>query len=624
MDIATPHETKSYHVDESGEKILLLPQLTAEEQYAAAFRRRWPDVEIERQAESAVAARLQEEPEVVLRGVIAGLDGWMLELRRQNRAEAKWRRLLGLVELLDYSESRRQLRALLIGAAPPRAADVAELLGGRPPWIALWKLGRGNEWRHLRQLRERIDVSAEPVLTVLLLAQASNEVSDRAGAEEVLRLALARRPDEVAFLDALGKVLERQGVSRLAEAIGCFRAARAKHPGLGLALGRALIHAGEAMKGGSRFLLNGQTLEQAGQAAAEGEAILRDLVRLEPKNPEMLIALGDALSLQRKNAEAEAVYRKAIAIQPDDAIAYFRLGSLLDRSDRGRLAEAEAVYRKAIAIRPDDARAYISLGNALNYQGKHAEAEAVYRKAIALQPNNARAYISLGSALNYQGKHAEAEAVYRKAIALQPNNAEAAYEGLDRVLKVQGKPPEAEAVYRKAIALEPKKAGTYIRLGITLSNQGKYAEEEAVYRKAIALEPKKAGTYISLGNTLSNQGKSTEAEATFRKAIALEKNNLNRWTSYYYLGYHLSNWGRHAEAEAAFRKAIAILPDYSLLHDSLGDALNNQGKHAEAEAAYRKAIALQPNQPWPYVSLGYGLRSQAQLRRILNSLPARP
>src|SRR6516162_8703292 len=93
-------------------------------QYAAAFRRRWPDVDVDKQVESAVAARLREEPEVVVQGVIAGLDGWMLERRRQKRPKAEWRRLLGLVERLDSSEPRRRLRALLIGAVPPPAESV--------------------------------------------------------------------------------------------------------------------------------------------------------------------------------------------------------------------------------------------------------------------------------------------------------------------------------------------------------------------------------------------------------------------------------------------------------------------------------------------------------------------
>jgi serine/threonine-protein kinase len=434
LDIATPRETKTYAAAGSGQ-MMALAEPSVEQQYAAAFRRRWPDLDVDKQAESEVVARLREEPEVVVQGVIAGLDRWMLERRRQKRAEAQWRRLLGLVEQLDPSEPRRQLRALLIGAVPPPAESVASLLAGRPTWPALWELARGHDWRRLRQLRGQMNVADEPVLTVLLLAEASSAVGDRAGAEAVLRQALARWPDEVALLDALGKVLERQGRSRLAEAIGCYRAARAKRPGLGVALGLALGQAGQA---------------------AEGEAILRDLVRQEPNNPEMFFSLGYALHGQGKHAEAEAACRKAIELKPDDAEAYVNLGLALH--GQGKPVEAEAACRKAIELKPDLEQAYNNLGLALDGRGKRAEAEVAYRKAIALKPDFFEAYNNLGLALHGQGKLVEAEAAYHKFIALKPDFAEA-YVNLGNALRGQGRFTESLAAYRRGHELGSKQAG---------------------------------------------------------------------------------------------------------------------------------------------------------------------
>ena len=218
--------------------MLALAKPSVEEQYAAAFRRRWPDVDIDRQPASEVAARLREEPEAVLRGGHCrpgSLDGGAAAAEASRE---EWRRLLEVVERLDHSEQRRQLRALLAGGGRPRAENVVGLLDLRPPWRALWELGRGSLWRRLRQLRARMNAADEPVLTVLLLAQTSSGVGDLAGAEAVLRQALARRPDEVALLYALGTVLAQQGPSRLSEVIGCCRAVRASHPQLGVALGR--------------------------------------------------------------------------------------------------------------------------------------------------------------------------------------------------------------------------------------------------------------------------------------------------------------------------------------------------------------------------------------------------
>jgi serine/threonine-protein kinase len=332
LDVAAPREARAYASDESG-RLVAQAQPSVEEQYAAAFRR-W-GLDVDGTPEAEVLARLREEPGPVLDEVLAALDGWLWDGWRQKVPEAKWRRLFRLAEQLDRSDRRRRLRALLVGLAPPRAESVAGLLGAWPPWPALWEVSpRGNAWRRLQEVRGEINPATEPVLTVMLLAQASSAVGDGAGAEQVLRQAVAARPDQVVLLDALGRLLERQGPPRLAEAIECYRAARALRPHLGVALGQALVKAGRA---------------------AEAEAVLRALVRQQPDNPEIHFYLGYALGEQKKPGEAEAAFRKALALKPGDASADANL-ALLCRLQR-RYAAAARFYRDAFAARPQLAEA---------------------------------------------------------------------------------------------------------------------------------------------------------------------------------------------------------------------------------------------------------------------------
>jgi tetratricopeptide (TPR) repeat protein len=93
-------------------------------------------------------------------------------------------------------------------------------------------------------------------------------------------------------------------------------------------------------------------------------------------------------------------------LQADYSTAYFNLGIALH--DQKKLAEAEAAYRKAIELQPDYAWAYYNLGNVLRDQKKPAEAEAAYRKAIALKADYATAYVNLGLALREQKKLVDA------------------------------------------------------------------------------------------------------------------------------------------------------------------------------------------------------------------------
>jgi Flp pilus assembly protein TadD len=343
LDIAIPRETGAYQ-SVGADAVAALAQPSAEEEYAAAFRR-W-GVDLDRANEAEIVARLRGEPEAVQEAAIGGLDAWMLSRRRQKRPEAEWRRLYRMAEQVDGDEVRRQLRTLLIGDMPPRAESVTGLVGGWPPWPALWELARGEKWRRLRALQQQTDPATAPVLTVILLALASEQVGDATGAERLLRRAAAARPDAVVLLDTLGKILERQRPARLAEAIECFRAARAVRPRLGVALAGALNKAGRGV---------------------EGEAVVRDLIRQQPSNPELHAYLGHALAGQKKPAEAAAAYRRAIALKPDFAEAYNDLGVTLH--EQQKLDEAIASYRKALDLDPNLTAAQVNLDRALKGEG---------------------------------------------------------------------------------------------------------------------------------------------------------------------------------------------------------------------------------------------------------------
>jgi tetratricopeptide (TPR) repeat protein len=372
---------------------MALAQPSPDEQYAAAFRAwGWDGTG----APERLADRLRDQPERVVQEVLTGLDGWMLERRRAKRPEAEWRRLLQLAGRLDRSDRRWQLRAFLVGDAPPPVRGVAGLVGPAPPWPALWELARGSHWRTLRELRGRTNPATEPALGVVLLARAFSAVGDHLGAEAVLRQAVTGRPDEVVLRDALGKMLERRGRSRLAEAIECYQAARARRPDLGVALAQALAKAGRA---------------------EEGEAVLRDLTRQQPSNPERHSYLGIALVGREKPADAAAAFREAIRLKPDFPEAHYYLGDAL--YGQGKVAEAVAACREAIRLKPDFPEAHYSLGLILKAQGKVAEAVAAYREAIRLKPDFPEAHFYLGDALRDQGRFGAALASLRKGHELE-------------------------------------------------------------------------------------------------------------------------------------------------------------------------------------------------------------
>jgi hypothetical protein len=113
--------------------------------------------------------------------------------------------------------------------------------------------------------------------------------------------------------------------------------------------------------------------------------------------------------------EAEAAYRRALAIKPDYADAHNNLGVLLKNSNR--LTEAEATYRQALKIKPAYAEAHNNLGNLLNESKRLTEAEAAYRRALAIKPDYADARVNLSFLLLTLLRYEEAWSLYESRYA---------------------------------------------------------------------------------------------------------------------------------------------------------------------------------------------------------------
>jgi tetratricopeptide (TPR) repeat protein len=106
-----------------------------------------------------------------------------------------------------------------------------------------------------------------------------------------------------------------------------------------------------------------------------------------------LLSIGQLQEQQEDYAAAIDWYRKAFRLHPgSDGTWYLlhnNLGYCLNRF--GRHLEAEALCRKAIAIDPRRHNAHKNLGIALEGQGSFSAAAREYRAAARLQPQDRRA-----------------------------------------------------------------------------------------------------------------------------------------------------------------------------------------------------------------------------------------
>src|SRR5207302_7800977 len=115
--------------------------------------------------------------------------------------------------------------------------------------------------------------------------------------------------------------------------------------------------------------------------------------------------------------------------------------------------EANAAFRKGLAINPRNPEAHVNLGQSLLGQGKTDAALIHIREAVRLAPRNATARIALASALQaWPDKGNEAEIESRKAVELEPWNP-TGYIALAGALQSKGEIQQAIVESRKAVDL---------------------------------------------------------------------------------------------------------------------------------------------------------------------------
>jgi len=264
----------------------------------------------------------------------------------------------------------------------------------------------------------------------------------------------------------------------------------------------------------------------------------------------------------------------------------------------GRLHEAEALYRRVIAAQPNHAEAAFNLGVVLRQLGKVDEAIAAYGQALRVKPDYPEAHFNLGNALMAVGKAGEAILAYTDALRIKPTHAGAAsnlavaYSYLGVALTEQCKYDDAAAAFFESLALKPDLAATHYNLGNVRKHQGQLDDATASYRQALALDPNLAEAQSNLGNVLAELGGFDDAIAAHTKAVTLRVDSAEMR---YNLGNALKDFGKLTAAADAYGEVLRLDPDHAGANANLGVVLMSQGRFDEAVDAYTKAVALKPD-----------------------------
>ncbi|MBL8629408.1 MAG: tetratricopeptide repeat protein [Rhodospirillaceae bacterium] len=408
-----------------------------------------------------------------------------------------------------------------------------------------------------------VDLAPAEILYTIHYAQALTDLGDASQALSILESGLQRKPGHCDALIARALILQRAG--RLDEAVAGARMATVFH-----------------RESARAFQTLGTLLLKARQPQDAIQALSR-AVEIDSTAVDGWVNLGVAQRDVGHFEAAEASYRRALALAPNDPIAHNNLGNAL--SSLSRHAEAVDAYRAAIALKPDYAEAKANLANALRDVGDLDAALAGLKTAVAAHLDHAGVLSAYGNLLRIAEKFDDAITVLRKAAVLSSQSAEI-HNNLGLALSLKNKWDEAEGHFRTATLLKPDQPIISNNHGALLLRMFKFDEAVAALSNAIAHDPDYDEAYCNLGVAHYMLGQANEAIDVYRRVVARSPKNA---FARYGLAVTLLEDQRLSEAEAEVREAIALDPHNAMAQNTLGVLLLDQHFISAARQAMKEA-----------------------------------
>lgn len=144
---------------------------------------------------------------------------------------------------------------------------------------------------------------------------------------------------------------------------------------------------------------------------------LLQALALKPGDAELVNRLGGLCLNAGREREALPHFELALQLNPADADLHANFATIAAEFDR---AKAEAAFRAALAINPDQLGALVGLAGLLRDAGGLEEGERLARRAVELNPHSLEARVNLGALLTASGRADETIAAMSEAIRAIP------------------------------------------------------------------------------------------------------------------------------------------------------------------------------------------------------------
>jgi len=378
------------------------------------------------------------------------------------------------------------------------------------------------------------------------------------------------------------------------------------------------------------------------------EKDLNEALALNNNDPASLQLDGDVLMKMGHTEDAINVYKRILAMSPNDRYALTSLG--FASRTAGRDDDAERYFDRLAAAYPDLYVPYLALGDLYTARHDYAKAQTSYAKGYDLAPKNPL-IVAGGMNAAIESHKLELAGVWMKRVTPPMEDEPQVLREEERYLTFKGDYQQSAEVARKVLPLLPKDRDVVIYYGYDLLNLQKYDDLLNLANNNSAQFPREPDIPLFQGYVYKHNGDMEKAKQAFTEALQRDPQVV---TAYVNRGYVLNELhdpqGAASDFEAALRrepkngeahlglaysgldmhKPQLALRESSMAEESMGDsepvhliratAYGLEGLLTKSAAEYRAALKFAPDDGELHLALATTLYTQRKFQDAVNEL----
>lgn len=315
------------------------------------------------------------------------------------------------------------------------------------------------------------------------------------------------------------------------------------------------------------------TVEKPEQILSEIDLLCLKLIKnlniSEPQRPQRLAdVMTDNLEAYRyystavekaqsfHNKEAIELLEKAVALDPEFAMAHARIGHTYAIT-WGWTEKAKPQLEKAFALSnrlTEKDRLYITAWYAIANLD-YPSAIQSFQDIVSKYPAEVEAYLRLGYLLRGEEKYDEAIKVLRQGLAIDQESS-AIYNALGLIYSLLGRHDEAIVMHERYVELAPNESNAHDSLAMSYQWAGRYENAIAEYHRALELDADFEIAYAHLGTAYFQTGRYRTAIEWYKKYISIAPSRMESARGYSYISHVYQKQKNAAAAIQAAKQAI--------------------------------------------------------------------